>query len=311
VTTQVDVFGSDYEHTLAMDGTWGGVTLRYHPMSVDDIFLKMLTDRAFPVCEFSLANYMMLADRGERWMRALPIFTNRNFRHSALYVRKDAPITAPSDLRGRTVALEDYSMTAAVWLRGLLRDDYGTDWRDITWCCDPARRRFPVPAGVRVIESSGDMEQMLLDGRVDALISFGPRDFKQPSSRRALRHLIPDVFAAEQDYYRRTGIYPISHCVVVRDDVLSATPGLPASLFEAFTASKKKAYARRLGATMVPWGKQHWASMFELFDGDPLPYGLTGDNRKVISRLAEYLTDQTLIANPVDIDGLFVPVEAG
>jgi len=310
VPAHIDVYGSDYEHTLNVDGTWSGVTLRYHPMSVDDIFLRMLTDRAFPVCEFSLANYMMLMDRGERWMRALPIFTNRNFRHNALYVSKDSPLPAPSALRGKTVALEDYSMTAAVWLRGLLRDDYAADWRDITWCCDPARRRFAVPAGVRVVEASGAMEQMLLDGKVDALVSFGPRDTQQPASRRRLRHLIPDVYAAEQDYYRRTGIYPISHCVVMREDVLASTPDLSRALMEAFTASKQTAYARRLGATMVPWGKPHWAAMFELFGGDPLPYGLTDANRAVISRLAEYLIDQELIGRPVDIDGMFAPVAA-
>jgi len=298
----IEVCGADYEHTLALGGVWHGLQLCYHPMSVDDIFLKMITEHAFPVCEFSLANYIMLQDAGAKWLRALPVFTNRNFRHSALYVRRDSPLTDPAQLQGRTIGAEDYSMTAAVWIRGLLRDRYGIDWREIGWCCDPARRRFPVPDAVNLTSATGDLEQMLIDGTIDALISFGPRE------KRQLRHLIPSVYDAERAYHAETGIYPISHCVVIREDVLQAHPALPHALFEAYTASKQQAYTRRLGATMVPWGKQHWAEMFERFGGDPLPYGLTADNRRVIEKLIDYLADQQLINGRPNIDTLFLPV---
>jgi len=304
----VDVYGADYEHTLALGGAWHGLQLCYHPMSVDDIFLKMITEHAFPVCEFSLANYIMLQDEGAKWLRALPVFTNRNFRHSALYVRQDSPLTDPAQLRGRTIGAEDYSMTAAVWIRGLLRDRHGIDWREIGWCCDPARRRFPVPDTVKLTAATADLEQMLIDGTIDALISFGPRDMRRPRAERRLRHLIPSVYDVERTYHAETGIYPISHCVVIREDILQTHAALPHALFAAYTASKQQAYARRLGATMVPWGKQHWADMFERFGGDPLPYGLTPDNRRVITTLIDYLADQQLINGKPDIDTLFLHV---
>jgi 4,5-dihydroxyphthalate decarboxylase len=119
--------------------------------------------------------------------------------------------------------------------------------------------------------------------------------------------VIADAQSAEQEYLERFGVYPINHVIVVRNDVLSANPALPAALMERFSEAKQAAYRRRLGATLVPWADRHWKKMFDLFAGDPLPYGLTVSNRLVVGRLVNFLYDQRLISTPVDVESLFVP----
>jgi 4,5-dihydroxyphthalate decarboxylase len=307
----IDLFGADYEHTLALNGAWNGVEIRYRTRPVEEIFMEMISDHAFQACEFSLSNYLMLRDDGADWLSAIPVFPNRNFRHGTLFVRRDSALATPSDLRGARIGVDDYSMTAAVWVRGLLNEDYGVHWREMKWYSNPAKRRFPAPKDVVLTPAADDLESLLVRGELDATISFGPRDERLPPGQRRLRRLFPDVREVEMQYFRRTGIYPISHCVVIRKDYLDAVPRAPLALFQAYAESKAKAYKRRLGTTLVPGGKFYWAEVFESFGGDPVPYGLTEQNRKVIAKLAGYLLEQRLIERLPTIDELFVDGSPG
>ena len=118
----IDVAGGDYEHTLGLAGIRDGIDIRYTTAPLRDVFLRMLTERCYEACEFSLSNYLMLRDRGADWLHAIPVFPYRAFRHSTLYVRKDSSLREPADLRGKRVGVPDFSMTAAVWTRGILAD---------------------------------------------------------------------------------------------------------------------------------------------------------------------------------------------
>lgn len=307
----VDLSGADYEHTMALDGIRHGVEIRYTARPVMEIFRRMIAERAFEACEFSLSNYILLKDLGADWLSAIPIFPNRSFRQNTLFVRRDSELVEPAQLRGKKIGVEDYSMTAAVWVRGFLNEEYGVHWRELNWCCDASQRRFAAPAEVKITPVASDLENMLLEGELDAIMSFGPRDERLPPDQRRLRRLIANVEVVEREYLQRTGIYPINHCVVIRKDILDRIPDSPQCLFEAYANSKASAYRRKLGATLVPWGKRHWTDVFDLFGGDPLPYGLTGPNRKVVGKLAEYLHEQQLIAKVPEIDGLFVSESAG
>lgn len=306
----VDLFGADYEHTMALDGVRHGVRINYNARPVAEIFGKMIAERSFEACEFSLSNYIMLKDRGADWIFAIPVFPNRSFRHNTLFVRRDGDLVEAAQLRGKKIGVEDYSMTAAVWVRGLLNEEYDVHWRELEWYCDAGQRRFATPAGVKLIPVSGDLENMLIEGELDAIMSFGPRDERLPVAKRQLRRLIANVEDVEREYYQRTGIYPINHCVVIRKDVLDRFPDLSRCLFEAYAGSKASAYKRRLGATLVPWGRRYWTEVFDVFGGDPLPYGLTKPNRMVIEKLANYLHEQKLIAKKPKINSLFVPGSA-
>ena len=151
-----------------------------------------------------------------------------------------------------------------------------------------------------------DLETDLIEGRIDALLTPSLRDNARFESERQLRSVIADAQSAEQEYLEEFGVYPINHVIVVRNDVLSANPDLPAALVERFSAAKQAAYRRRLGVTMVPWADRHWKKTFDFFAGDPLPYGLTVSNRLVVGRLVSFLFHQQLISTAAGVDSLFV-----
>lgn len=302
----IDFHGGDYEHVLGLSGAREGIDIRYVERPLLEIFEGMLNERRYECCEFSLANYIMLKDRGADWIHAIPVFPYRAFRHSTLYVRKDSPLKGPQDLRGKRVGVPDFSMTAAVWTRGILKEQYGVDWTEMRWVAS-GRQRFQALAGVPLEVVESDLEEDLVAGRIDALLTPTPADEKKPADERRLRSLIADVQKAEEDYVRDYGVYPINHVVVIRDDALRRLAKLPKALFTAFADAKARAYKRRLGTTLMPWGMRHWNKVFDQFGGNPLPYGLTQVNRDVVGRLAGFLHDQKLIAKQPSVDELFIP----
>jgi 4,5-dihydroxyphthalate decarboxylase len=302
----VEITGGDYEHTLGLAGVRDDIDIRYATAPLREVFVNMLSERCYEVCEFSLANYIMLKDRGADWLHAIPVFPYRAFRHSTLYVRKDSPLRDPADLRGKRIGVPDFSMTAAVWTRGILADQYSVQWQDLHWVVS-GRQRFATLPGVRLETIDGDLEALLIEGRIDAMLTPQTVDDRKPAGDRKLRTLIADAQAAEEAYLRAFGIYPINHVVVVRNDVLQRLPGLPRTLFEAYAEAKTRAYARQLGTTLMPWGARHWEKTFDQFRGDPLPYGLNDINRTVVAKLAKHLYDQKLIRRESDVPALFLP----
>jgi 4,5-dihydroxyphthalate decarboxylase len=304
------VRGGDYEHVLGFSGDYaGGIRLRYEPMSTREIFERMLAERSYEVCEFSLANYLTLRASGEDWLSALPIFPYRAFRHGFAVTRIDSPLTDLAQLAGKRVGVPDYSMTAAVYMRGLLADEYGVTEGSITWV-SRERQRLPIPPQAKVELTADNLEDLLLQGRIDALLEMSLRDSSQPPQLRRLRPVLADVEAAERDYFVRSGIFPIMHCVVIRSDVARAMPALASAVWQAYTDCKARAYRRRLGTTLAPWSAGHWAKTFALFEGDPLPYGLTAANCRVIERFGTYLRNQGLIRTLPPMNALFSPVES-
>ena len=303
----VQLVGGDYEHALGLETERDGIRFQYARGSPSAIFGKMIAERCYEACEFSLANLIILKSKGADWLSAIPVFPNRAFRHNTLFVPRGSDIRKPGDLRGRRLAVEDYAMTAAVWIRGLLNEEYGVSWRDISWYCDNRQGGFPTPADADVTLVKDDPETLLEQGRVDAMMSFGPRDEQRPLRERRFRRLFEPAQQVEEDYFRRTGIYPINHCVTIRSDVLTRLPALAKTLFDVYTESKRAAYRRKLGTTLMPWAKLYWPSAFDVFGGDPLPYGWTDLNIKVVERLAAYLHEQQLIDRVPVLEQLFLP----
>jgi 4,5-dihydroxyphthalate decarboxylase len=303
---EMQVYGGDYEHVLDISGVRSGIDIKYVIRPLLEIFEGMLAERRYECCEFSLANYIMLKDRKADWLHAVPVFPYRAFRHSTLYVRADSPLQGPADLRGKRVGVPDYSMTAAVWTRGILKEQYGVDSSEIQWVAS-GRQRFEALPGVRLEVGNSDLEADVIAGRLDAIMTPTPEDEKKPAGQRRLRSLIADVQKAEEEYVRDYGVYPINHVMVIRDDALRRLPKLPQALFEAYVEAKKRAYKRRLGTTLMPWGMRHWNRVFDQFGGNPLPYGLTELNRSVVDRLAGFLFDQKLISKKPGVDDLFIP----
>jgi len=302
---EVLLYGGEHGHVGDLStSTDAALRLTYRTLGLQQLFASMIAERCFEACEFSLANYLILRSTGQDWLTAVPVFPYRAYRHALVVTRRDSALTDLAQLAGKRVALEDYSMTAAVWVRALLLSDYGVDHRSITWVTRSAQR-LPIPAGARVERTDEDLENLLLDGAIDAMLGFGLRDAGLPAGHRQLRTLLPYTESAARAYFARTGIFPIHHCVVVRNDVLAELPQLPRLLFDAYDKAKANAYARLVPA-VLPWGDARWTEDMAAFGGDPLPYGWNAINRKVVTMLAEALREQGFIASVPALDPLFV-----
>jgi 4,5-dihydroxyphthalate decarboxylase len=298
-----EVSGGAYGHVDGLAGEYCGVRLEYRATSPRQIFEAMLEHKSYEVCEFSLANYLILRGSGEHWLTATPIFPYRAFRHSPVLVRKDSPLTDFTGLRGKRVGIDDYSMTAAVWLRGLLLDEYGVDHRSITWV-SAAKQRLPIPALARVERTEANLETLLVEGKIDAWLGMSRGDAALPDHERKLRPILPNPHGIERDYFARTRCFPINHCVVIRNDALARVPDLPRAVAMAYGQAKTRAYQRK-AQSILPWGMANWDADMKLFGGDPLPYGLDDVNRSVVGTLARYLHEQGFIRAVPVIDDVF------
>ena len=292
----IELVGNDYPYFAHLSGVRNGFDLRYKPVGPGESFRLVLEDLPFQACEFSLSNYTMMRDRGVEWMTAIPVFLNRSFRHGSLYVRTDSDLTHPSQLRGKTIGAREYTQTEAVWWRGTMIDEYDLHWRDVKWVAG-TKQRFPPPDEAGVEPVDGDIEQMVIDGKLDAFLAPNTEDSKKPASERRLRPLFPDTEAEERGYFNRTGIFPLNHAVVIRDECLARHPDAPRPMFDAYSASKKRYYAE--GGSLAPWG--------ETWESDPAPFGLTKINREIVGTLFRYLHEQILVGRLHEIDDAFVP----
>lgn len=294
------------------------MALNYVPLYSPETFWRMLRYDEFDASELSCANYFVLHSRGDSRFVAIPIFPSRMFRHNAVYVNTVAGISRPYDLKGKRVGCAEYSMTMAIWVRGFLQHDYGVAPEDLTWVFggieQPGRRdrvKADPPAGVRSEQAPADrsLVQMLEDGEIDALMSPSiPSTLIARSSRIA--RLFPDFASVEADYYRRTGIFPIMHTVVLRRELYERHPWLAQSLFKAFCLARDEALHRlRDGDTLstsLAWQVAYVEAETATRGADLWSYGLE-ENRVALNALKGYLGEQGLLAADFPIEDAFAP----
>jgi len=284
------------------------VDLRFLPAT--ELFAQVVGGAPFDVAELSLANHIMAVTAGDdRWV-GLPVFPFHSFRHAMLWVRADSDIRDPAQLRGCRVGINAYSNTALVWLRGMLADEHGLAPEDIEWVRVGADRvAFTPPPGLRITDmrDGGDLFALLRAGAVDAIAAF----WAPGQATSGVRRLYADVAAVEADYYRRTGICPIMHLVVLRGDRYRAQPALAARVARLFGAAKQR-FAddiARFGAERIattPWSALDLERAEALLGDDLHPYGLAR-NRATVAALARYLHAQGLVPRAVAVDELFAP----
>ncbi|WP_270934540.1 substrate-binding domain-containing protein [Falsiroseomonas oryzae] len=294
-----------------------GVELRHDP-DQEDIFRRALRERAFEVTELSMSSHIVTTARGDAPYVGIPVFLSRAFRHGAIYIRTDRGITRPEDLAGRTIGLPEYQQTAALWARGMLREQYGVDTRGVAWRTGGLEKpnagervplKLPPELDVQPIGPGETLNAMLADGRLDALI--GPRPPSCFTNRSApVARLFPESRAAEEAYYRATGFFPIMHCLTVRKDVAEAHPWLPAALFRAFCQARAAALAElklvNVLRVSLPWIVQEAAAQTALLGGDPWPYGFAR-NRDELAAMIRYAVADGMVATPIEPEALFHP----
>ena len=303
------VSGGDYEHVLDFDNAQAAQgALHYAVTGLGDLSRIVLGGQQFDVAEYSLANYIMLRDRGDDRLSAIPVFPSRAFRNVSVFVPLDSPLHEVRQLAGRSVGVSDFAMTTAVWTRGHLHDESGLDWKDITWHTG-ASPRFPAPDGVRAQVTTDDLEDRLLAGEIDALMAGKPRDLQRPPGERRLRPLTADAHDTELRYFAATGLFPIMHTVVLHARVAQDRDAAR-RVFDTYTQTKKAALKRKLSASFLPFSDRAWDRFCAPGASDPYQHGLTDLNRRNVATLARYLLEQGLISRAPVIDTLFVPDSA-
>lgn len=296
-----------------------GIALDYLAViPAHEIFLRMAEGHEFDVSEMSLALYCTMRAQARFPFVAIPVFPSRVFRHGNIFIHRAAGIESPKDLEGRRVGIQEYRQTALVWARGMLRDDHGVDTGSFRWVEGGVNGpRSPSetdirPAGDVSIEPLSGHESLsaaLAAGSIDAAITA-----RQPDSLRGSKtvaRLFPDHRAAERDYFRRTGNFPIMHTIVIREELHEEAPWIAQSLYAAFVEAKALAW-RRLRYTgaltvMAPWILDELDEIDAVFGGDPFPYGLD-PNRAQLETFLRYLVEDGLLDVAPAPETLFVPV---
>lgn len=267
-----------------------GVALSSIVLPVHEIFGPFLASRQWDVAEMSLAKYASLVSQGDDSLVGLPVFPSRAFRHSSVFVRREA-VARPEDLRGRRVGIPEWAQTAGVYVRGFLQDGYGIGSADVAWSQggvnQPGRLekvRLRLPPGV-VCTPVGDrsLNQMLLDGTLDALISAEP-PAAFTEGGRGIVHLFADLDEAERGYWDQERIFPIMHLITLRRDVYERAPWVAASLTEAFEEAKRRSLERVFDVSVsrfpLPWVDRLGKHVTNVFQSpDPWQYGLEPNRR--------------------------------
>jgi 4,5-dihydroxyphthalate decarboxylase len=309
----------DYDRTRPLlDGRVKpeGIDLDIKLLRPRETFQRMLDRQEFHVSELSLASYTALKGRGACPFVAVPVALSKIFRHSCIYVRADSGIKTPQDLRGKRVGTSQYSSTALVFMRGMLQHEYGVKPSDLHWhmgglnsFTEQPLIPLNLPADVRLdfLPRGKTLEGMFAAGELDALLSiYLPNLFLNGSP--LIARLFPNFKHVEQDYFRRTGIFPIMHTVVLREDVYREHPWAARSIYRAFLAAKDLAteglYDTDALRLALPWLLDHLEEYWRVFGKDFWAYGLE-PNRPTLAAIGRYVHEQGLSPRTVLPDELF------
>lgn len=314
----------DYDRTRAVaEGLIpvDGVDLNYLRLPVEETFFRMARHGEFDVAEMSLSTYAAALDRAggleSSPFVAIPVYTSRAFRHGGMFINTQAGIRTPGDLVGRRIGVPELQLTAVVWQRGILADEYGVGYDSATYFTGGAEKPGRIEKGavdvscdVRPIGPAQTLSAMLDTGEIDALLAPRIPSSFTPNGGSVAR-LFPDAKAAEQDYFARTGIFPVMHVVVIRRDVYDRHPWVAQSLTKALNAARDEAHTRIYDASalqlMDPWLMLHLEQARTLLGADFWSYGLGPAERHTLETFLRYHHDQGLSRTLRTPEQIFVP----
>jgi 4,5-dihydroxyphthalate decarboxylase len=261
------------------------------------LFKDALTRKTYDLVEMSLGTHLAAVAAGNTHYVALPVFLSRAFRHSNIYVRTDAAVVTPSDLVGKRVGLIDYAQTAGVWVRGMLADEYGVDRDRIHWITgglhEPAledRMGLNIPSGIEITRTDKTLDGLLACGEIDAIISpQAPKCFRQGHPQ--IRRLFADPTSEESQYFKRTGIFPIMHSLIIRRSIVEDSPSIGSALLSAFSDAKDVAIAelahRDYPKVSLPWIGSYQQDASSRLGGNVWTYGVDA-NRAALDAFLRY-----------------------
>jgi 4,5-dihydroxyphthalate decarboxylase len=303
----------DYDRTRPLiDGVvpTPGIDLTVIPLPSAERHTRFVSHLEFDVCELQIAQYLGLKSQGVP-ITAVPVFPHRRFNHSCVMVRLGSDIVCPEDLRGRRVGIHAHFNPIALWIRGLLQHEFDVPPSSIHWVADGPEQvtGWSPPNWLRIERAPAGrkMQSLLEAGELDAQI-LSDSGVDVPATNKVVRRLWPNYREVEADYYRRTGIFPIRHIVVVRDAVLEHHPEVAAQLVRVFEAAKQHAYRywadhRR---SYLAWFGAEQEEERVLLGPDPWPYSIE-QNRVVLETLLDYAAEQGLTERRLTIKEIFAP----
>lgn len=317
---QLSVAMGDYDRTRALLDSRvqiDGVDPVYMTLYPEEVFFRAMRSQEFDVCELSFSSYTVKTANGDCPYIAVPVFLSRAFRHTSIYVRKDR-IHQPVDLKGKRIGLPEYQLSANVWARAILQDDYGVHPEDVTWVRGgietpgrPEKIALKLPPGVKLESAPADttISDMLDRGEIDGFMA--PR----PPSAHVLANpnvgwLFEDPTATAKDYYKRTQVFPIMHVVGVRKTLAEQHPWLPGAVFKAFSQSKAAALEALsdTSATKVtlPFVEEQLKAARETMGEDYWSYGVA-PNRQTLETFLRHHHAQGLSSRRLAVEEIFHP----
>jgi 4,5-dihydroxyphthalate decarboxylase len=315
---QISIACGDYDRFRDIrDGVVGvtGCDVQALVIPPEEVFHRAFHNREFVVSELSMSSYLSQIDQGINDYVGIPVFISRLFRHSAIYVRKDSPIKKPADMKGKIVGVPEYTMTAALWVRGFLDDQFGVKPSELRWRTgglhQPGRTpkvevKLPPEIEIERITDKA-LNNMLLSGELDVLISARhPANFEKGDFVR----LLPDYRTAEKEYFKQTGIFPMMHIVGIRKDYVEKHPWLPNEVYTAFIKAKELAEERLAdGAALtmtLPWLVPELAETKALMGEDYWPYGVH-ENTKTLEAMVRHAYEHGSTKRRLKVEELFDP----
>jgi 4,5-dihydroxyphthalate decarboxylase len=309
-----------YAHVAALrDGRVqvDGLDLRFESPRTEQILQGMLRHQKWEVAEFSFAQYVALRHRGDESFVAIPIFPSRVFRHGSMFVRRDT-LTDPRQLTGARVGIPEWAQTAGIWMRGILRKQYGVELASVDWIQaevnEPGLRKdamIVLPPGVSCTErTDASLDGLLRAGDLDAVLSARPPAGFGDGSGEIVR-LVPDYREVERAWWRETGIFPIMHVVVIRRDVYEQGRWIARTLLDGFTQAKRLCvgalHDRAVSTVPLPWVPDTLDELEEITGGGEWwPYGIE-PNRATLDAFLRFCREQGLASAGLELESLFAP----
>ena len=330
----IKVAGYDYDRVRPiMDGQVGipGARVSFHYEDIYDVNQYAFgTDQKYEVSELGLIPFITkFANNDFRGYSLIPVFISRIFRHRNVFVHADSGIEKPEDLRGRRVGTPGYGMSANTWIRGFLLDEHGVKADDMQWiettkssdkgalnasgwsAFEDGKSPYFFPDDFPLVQGPPgiDESELLLNGDCDALITaITPKAFLDGNPK--IKRMFPDVRAAEQAYFKNTGLFPIMHVVGVRTNAIEANPELPKAVFQMYSEAKKIAYANLETTTSLkvtlPWVTQEFEDSRKLMGTNYWPYGIEA-NQKELELVMRYTYEQGLAKRKLSVEEVFHP----
>jgi 4,5-dihydroxyphthalate decarboxylase len=297
-----------------------GIDLTYLAIqSPPEIFVRMVKNGSFDISEMSASMYLTRKAQGDFPFIALPIFPLRMFRHGFIFVNTLSGIKTPKDLEGKRIGVQEHRQTAGIWIRGILRSEYGVSFENVKWFeggVNTPRRpdaamdlRPQTKLQIESISEGKTLSDMLAAGEIDALL--GARKPNALGVNPHVARLFPNYREVELEFYKRTRVFPIMHTLVMKESLYREKPWVAESIYKACEEAKawclKQMQFSGAIRYMLPWLLADVDEMTELFGNDPWPYGLER-NQQTLNALVQHLVSERFLAEPVKLQDMFARI---